>query len=163
MSEDEIYQRTLAKILDFISNRARTVFEVERKLDKLIVGDVVKINRNIKAGIMEKLSQLKLLNDSQYAKDYLNEKINSSRPVGSGAIKKFLYRKGVSSELIKDIVSDFSAKDENEAIEKLLDHKMRTITKRDLKTKNKIIRFLLYRGFSSNAVFTAVDTKFEVK
>ena len=169
MLEDEIYQRVLTRILDFVSGRARTVSEVERKIDALLKGRTTEEvsqsieNKNIKIRVMEKLSSLKLLSDFQYAKDYLNEKVNSSSPVGPGAVKKFLYHKGVSSELIKNTVSTFSSQDEKNAIEKLLERKMRLVTKRDLKTKNKIIRFLLYRGFSSKAIFPAVDTKFEVK
>ena len=169
MSEDEIYQRVLTRILDFVSGRARTVSEVERKIDALLKGRIAEEigqsveNENIKIRVMEKLSLLKLLSDSQYAKDYLNEKVNSSRPVGPEAVKKFLYRKGVSSEIIKSVVSDFSEQDEKEAIEKLLIRKMRTLTKRDIKNKNRITKFLLYKGFTPKVVFPTVDTKFEVK
>src|SRR3989344_7963034 len=167
MLEDEIYQRVLTRILDFVSRRARTESEVERKIDALLKGRTTEEvsqsieNKNIKTRVMEKLSSLKLLSDFQYAKDYLNEKVNSSSPVGPGAIKKFLYRKGVSSELIKNTVSTFSSQDEKNAIEKLLERKMRLVTKRDLKTKNKIIRFLLYRGFSSKPIFPQLTPNFK--
>ena len=164
MSEDEIYKRVLTGILDFVSNRARTVFEIERKINALLkYVSSEEVIQSVRVKVIDKLNQLELLNDFQYAKDYLNEKVNSSRPVGPEAVKKFLYRKGVSSEIIKSVVSDFSKQDEKEAIEKLLVRKMGTLTKRDIKNKNRITKFLLYKGFTPKVVFPAVDTKFEVK
>ena len=61
--------------------------------------------------IINKLEQLKLLNDEFFAESKINSLLNQSR--SKNYIKQYLIRKGVNNKLVNDHISDFYKKNLN--------------------------------------------------
>ncbi len=133
------------KTLNFLSFKDRTIKEVKYYLKK---------NEAIDAHIEEitnKLINMRLLNDEQYAYKYLEEVIRKKK-----GLKYFRYQltnKGVSSNIIEKVASNYP-------VELIIEELIPTIQKQQKKLntypvsiqKQKINDKLLRDGFSSNII-----------
>ena len=96
--------------------------------------------------VIDKLKRKGLLNDLEFAKAWVESR---SRKKGLNAIKSELINKGISREIVEDVlISQTSAVGEKTVAEKLLERKMK-IWKNlpDLEFKQKALQFLMRRGF----------------
>ena len=96
--------------------------------------------------VIDKLKRKGLVNDLEFAKAWVESR---SRKKGLNAIKSELINKGISREIVEDVlISQTSAVGEKTVAEKLLERKMK-IWKNlpDLEFKQKALQFLMRRGF----------------
>ena len=96
------------------------------------------------------VKELQLQSDERYAQ---NKARADGRRKGNRIIRQKLSRQGISSERIEQELQNIPAESER-AIE--VAHRFEG-KKLDLKTKGKVWRFLAYRGFSSDAIKTALN------
>lgn len=170
MPKNNISEIIFDKLLNFIAYKSRTEVEVEKKF-KLILKNLTEKRFScedpdlLKNQIIEKIRSLGFLDDLEYAKTYVKEKIEGSKPVSKRYAQSFLIKKGVSKDTINIALKDayFDPKVEIKVAEKLLDKKLRTLGKNvSVKAKQKLIRYLLGKGFSPDIVFPLVDTKIKL-
>jgi len=107
--------------------------------------------------VLSRLKELKYLNDTEYAKDFIENRTISSRPRGKFALRRELKQKGLHPELVERVLSETDLDEETLAIE-TLKKRMKLFAKDPLrKQKEKAMRFLSSRGFNLDSIYKAVQ------
>lgn len=112
--------------------------------------------------VLDRLIELKYLDDDQYAKDYIAERVRF-KPKGEYALVRELKLKGIPNELSKKILEE-SPIDEFEMAMQALSKKEKIWDKFPApKKKEKAYRFLSARGFSPNTIYKIVDKRYNLR
>jgi len=159
---DNLYEPVLNKIINFIAYASRSHSEVENRLNKYLYKKELSEEDadEIKTRIKHTLEDLKLLDDEQYARSYVEGRIRSGKPLSKRKISEFLFKKGISRELTEEVLKLFTEEIELVAINELIDKKLVTLrVGNSRKNRQKLISYLLNKGFSPHLVYPAVDTK----
>ena len=155
ITKEEAYEKVLNRLLHFISYTQRTEREVTQKLDKVLVRYAKKMNnqeiREIIDGVFEELAEQGFIDDDGYAKAYVQHKMTAKTPKSRLEISKFLYQKGISREITNTALFQYTDEQEIENIQKILEKKAK-------KPKEKLIAYLLRRGFKAGNVYETVNT-----
>lgn len=131
----------------FLGYKPRTEKELRKKLKE----------KKISEGNIEKtlnvLKDLKYLDDNQYAKMFLEEKLNNN-PAGKRLISIKLAEKGIKKEVIDSVMtSQYSEDKEKKKAKELLTKYLKKVrAKSDMDKKQKCYRYLLSRGFDYEIV-----------
>lgn len=161
ISEEELekilFETEIGKLMErmygLFSRRQRTEREVRDYMRKLSfkrkLKDQEEISEVIVDKIVERLKTKQLLNDEQFAQDWMRAR-QISKKKGQVAIKSELMQKGVSKEVIDQLMSENISEDSeqklaNEALEKKM-HSFKGLEKQEF--KQKALQFLMRRGFS---------------
>lgn len=105
--------------------------------------------------LIEKLKQKGLLNDLEFAKNWVEAR-RKSKQKGVRALKTELYQKGISREIVEEVLSGES--NEEELAKIALKKKMRIWQNLPpLEFKKKAYEFLMRRGFEYETVKQAVS------
>jgi regulatory protein len=139
--EDTPYQRAFDHALKLLAIRKRSVRQLEHRLagkafDPAVIREVV-----------SKLKQLRLLDDTDFAREYVSTKIGRG---GAGRLKlrAALRKKGVPDTIVKEAVAEVDPADEFEAALTLAQHKALTLAGIDrLSRRKKIYDFLARKGY----------------
>jgi len=100
--------------------------------------------------VIDKLLEYKYLDDEAYAKAFV---LTYSNKYGKFKLKSMLMQKGVSQEIISNVLDGI---EENSSIEAVANKYMKNRTF-DEKTKTKLIRFLMSRGYDFDEVKSIVE------
>ena len=98
--------------------------------------------------IIDKLEQLKLINDKIYAESKINSLLNQVK--SKNYIKQYLIRKGVSSEIADEQISLFYEKNQNLEKENALKFAKKKNLLKDNKDYEKKLSRMARAGFSYN-------------
>jgi len=108
--------------------------------------------------VLTRLKELKYLNDTDYAKDFIEGRTLSSRPRGKFMLRRELKTKGIHPELIEKILDETELDEEAIATE-TLKKRMKLFEKHPpRKQKEKAMRFLASRGFKFDSIYKAVQS-----
>ena len=107
--------------------------------------------------IIQKLKEYKYLNDEEYAKSFISTYKESK---GKLWIKQQLFSKGINKHIISKHINEMDT--QQESIEKLVDKFLKGKEK-DQKTKEKLLRNLLSKGFTYEEVKSIVNNKFKTQ
>ena len=139
--------------LNLLSYRARSEKEIYDKLKGKGYEDSI-INATINM-----LQRYNFINDVEYAKMFVREKMNLSKN-GSYKIKQKLYLKGINRDIIDNVMEELI--DEEEEFEKALaiaEKKVQSYGNiEDYKKYRKLNDFLLRRGFDYDIVSKVITT-----
>lgn len=134
--------------LNLLSYRQRSEKEISRKMrDKGYENNI--IDNTIKF-----LEKNKLLNDREFAKSFIRDKVNIQK-WGRNRIRIELYRKGVNKELINEVIEEEIEDElEYETAKKLALKKISTTYKKDEKRVQyrKLYGFLQRKGYKSDII-----------
>lgn len=138
--------------LDFLSGRARSVREVEEKLDSLNFGEA-DVSR-----VIDRLIELKYLDDYKYAEDFVYTRL-ATKPIS----RKKLYMQLYAHKLPKDAINaaldavtqDIERKNAMEIAEKF-DKQFASLDVEE--RKQRVIRRLMGRGFDYQAAREAIES-----
>ncbi len=148
-------EKAKSQALKFLSARARSVAELEKKL---------KLKKYSASAIGETVEVLKrqgFLDDEKFAKIFANSSLYS-RPTGKSKLKFDLKQKGVSAEVIERALGGLQDYDETKMAEELVKKRLRSMKGVPEETKKRrIFGFLQRRGFSSDAIFKALKIRDE--
>ena len=148
--------KVLENILHFLEFRPRSEREIRthiknyyfRKKKSESEEEVGLIIENI----LVRLSRLRLLDDRSFAVWWLEQRQNSGRPQGKWRIKLELAQKGISREIIDEVLASSGANEFDLAL-KAVRRKLPAYIKLPVREGNlKITRYLLGRGFSAATV-----------
>lgn len=150
--------------LNLLTRRPYTEFEIKQKLNlyckkhNLFTNpDEAEQKQSTFNEIIENLKALNLINDSNYAKFFIESKLSLNK-YSKRQIKLKLTQKGVDKEIIeKELEQIIEPNYEDEVIEKLALKKYKTIRKgNDYEKTQKTLSYLLSKGFdytkSRNAI-----------
>lgn len=137
--------------LDYLSVKARTVREVEQKLDALNYGES-EVNQTV-----ERLKELNYLNDQKYASDFVDSRLRT-KPVSRKKLKEQLYTHLLSKEVIAEAVATVDdATDMKNAF--FVAGKLQTqFSKLPFdEAKKRVVKRLAARGFTYDSIKTCVE------
>ena len=133
-------EKLFGKILNFISYRPRSVREVVDRLKKYDA-DPIEIPT-----LIDKLKDLGYLDDYAFAQWFVEAR-RASGTRSSRHIESELYGKGISREIIKEVLSDRSL--DREALTAL-------IAKKRSLPREKLLGYLMRKGFSYDQIKSAL-------
>ena len=162
------YNIVHGKTLDFISYKPRSVREVELRVDKYLGSKKLDLSKeekiNIKDGVFKVLEQASLVDDERYVRDFVSEKINSSKPISKYFLKMFLVKKGISASVIENGLDLYTDDIEHEKACIVAQLKLKHLKAQDKrKVQNKIYSHLISKGYNSYVSRSVVDTLIDVK
>jgi regulatory protein len=143
----EEYSRARQYVLNLLSRRLYTNHEVRTKLTQ----------KGYESFIIEKLitdlESKKLLNDSQFAQSWIEDRI-AHRPRGPAILRQELLRKGIARELITELLKSLQSTDDQIILaEKALLKKKAYCKESDPRVrKRKIYQYLAQKGFSPSVI-----------
>lgn len=126
-------------------------------------GDAMRLMQNwgveptARQGVLQKLIDAKFIDDGRYAEAFVRDKMRFS---GWGAFKlrAALRNKGISNEIVDEVLSALNSSDMSERLRERLERKMRTTkysSRYDLKTK--LMRYGASLGYDFESVAEVVD------
>lgn len=161
-SSELIFAKEIA--YKFLSSRPRTQKEVEERLRKKGFDD------DIISRVIEEIKNYGFINDIEYARGFVFDRVRS-KTLGKFALKQALLAKGISNEIIEQVLSEReNVVDEFEIALALANQKLKQIKSPKKKKKNKneqkrkIYEFLARRGFDwdvINSVIRRIFNDFE--
>lgn len=155
MIDDTLYEKLIQTSIRFVSYRPRSEKEIRDFLTS-------KLKRWKTAGsftltkIIERLRELQYIDDEKFAKWWVEQR-NRFRPKGTMLLVRELVQKGISREIIEEVLSESKGNEteraKNVALKKL------TLLKKlpKLEQKKKLYGYLGRRGYSSEVVHNVVD------
>jgi len=150
MKSESTYDQAL-RLLEF---RARTVDELRRKL--LQKG---RASAEVEE-VLTRLSDQKLLDDADFARQFARAKIVNSDTSGRRIVQE-LMRKGVSRSIADEAVESLGERegiDPSAAIQRVAEKKWKSLAKLDAFTrKRRLYAFLARRGFNPDEIRSALD------
>ncbi|MBQ7104285.1 MAG: RecX family transcriptional regulator [Bacilli bacterium] len=135
----------------YISTKYRSCYEVfsyleKKEIDKVIIHEVI-----------EKLKKQRYLDDSVYAKAFVNDRIKFSNN-GPFKIKRELDERKISSLIIDDVLSIFDYSLEKEKLDKLVPKYVKTIRNKSYTMmKSKVLDYFSNLGYSKNLVMDILN------
>lgn len=146
---EENQKRAFSKALDYLTLKDYTAFEIKNKLQKKgYSSDIIETT-------LEKLFSYNFLNDEKYANNYLNY-AQKYKKQGKNKILFDLKQKGISNSILSNL--DFDLEDQINMALKLGEKKLKTLNIEDkIKTKEKLLRYLLSKGYPHNVCFKVVS------
>lgn len=107
---------------------------------------------------IELMKKKQLINDEQFAKDWVNAR-RKSRQKGKIAIKQELMQKGIAREIIEEVISSQStAMDEEQLAKQALEKRLKRWESLPiLEFKKKTYQFLLRQGFEYSIIKSVVE------
>jgi len=136
--------------MDLLARREHSSKELTQKLSRRFDD----VERSVIQNVIQKLSDDGLQSDRRFAESYIRSK--SLKGIGPVRIKQELTQKGVDSSLIGSAIQE-SEINWWDVLEACVLKKYGGFSFATPEEKAKCIRFLAYRGFSSEMVYEALD------
>lgn len=143
----------------FLSYKPRSIKEVKNKLT------YKKISKESVEKIIEHLKKYQFLNDENYAKLYLEQRI-SNKGMGKSMVTFKMIDKGIDKEMISKVIDENYPEDKQiEAGKKLLEKYLKKKQKIEdkLELKKKCYQYLFSRGFSYSIISQILNITEEEK
>jgi regulatory protein len=142
--------------LRLLKQRLRSVFEVDSALAKR------EIEPEERREILQELTEAGLLDDERLARAWVNDR-DRFNPRGEFVLRQELRNKGVSDEIIREVLKDRKLREE-EPVDEFEQAKQVAATRERLyarltpeQRRRRLGGFLLRRGFSSDTVRRILD------
>ncbi|WP_343061657.1 regulatory protein RecX [Nocardioides luti] len=137
-------------LLDQLTGQARSRKELSDKLAKKLVPD------EIATRLLDRFEEVGLIDDDAFARAWI-----ASRQPGKGlarrALAQELRRKGIDDEIAKEALDDIDPADEETAARRLVQKKLRTLSRVDDATATRrLVGLLARKGYGSGVAFTVV-------
>lgn len=111
-----------------------------------------KVEETFQGETLEKLTNLGLVDDTAFAKWWVEQR-SVFRPKSRRALKQELAQKGISREIIDDVLQNEELPSEDEQILRIAEKRWNKLKNLETKErKNKIIQYLARRGFGWEAI-----------
>lgn len=152
--DEYLYGKKIA--FNYLSYRIRTVSEIRKKLNSK------KISEAATEKIIGHLGELGLINDPEFARQLVSEKIKRN-PVGKKVLRQKLFEKGVSSAVAEEAIEKmFMETDERSLVNSCFEkyHKKLESKTTDLnEMKRKMYDHLMRKGFDYQVINEIIRKK----
>lgn len=146
--ENEKYE-LYDKVLGYINKKIRCESEIRNYLKKYTTDDYIDM-------IIKRLYKNKLLDDNLYIKSYIHDKINFTND-GPIKIKKNLIDLGMESNLVDDLLIEYSNTLQKERISNYIDKNLKSNSKSLYAFKQKMLINLLNLGYYKEDIIDYLD------
>lgn len=151
----ELFYQGQRVAINYVSYRPRSSREVMVKLNQ----------KGFPLGVAQRVVQhfesVSLVNDGEFARMFVRDKLKAKH-VGRALLKQLLYAKGISRQLIDEVLGEYvTEEDQQRSASELAAKKLRlagrSFSKLDrIKQRKRLLDFLLRRGFSSDIAIKTV-------
>lgn len=142
MSEKKTGRSPMDAALRYLTDRPRTVREMEDRLDELQYGEFEVYSA------VERLKELGYLNDRQYGEDFIAGRLRA-KPVSKRKLRMQLVQHKLPEELIDELLADVPDETELENVRVVAEKYWRQLSSLEYgKRRESVIRRLVARGFS---------------
>lgn len=153
--DNPYYEKLVNAAIRFVSFRPRSEKELRdfftQKLTKWKVSGDVLINK-----VIARMGELGYVDDEKFAEWWVEQR-NAFRPKGAALLARELYQKGISRDLIEEVLGQ-SKGSEKEMARAVAEKKLKLLKNvSPLEKKKKLYGFLGRRGFSSETIAHVVD------
>lgn len=153
MSESDVAEQ-LAKarqiVYDRLAVQARSRFDLEQALAKK------QVPAEVAAAILDKFEAAGLVDDAEFARSWVQGR-QRSKGLSSRVLAMELKRKGIDDELVREALQDLDPEVEVEAAHRLVQTKLRAMSKLDDTTKiRRLTGMLARKGYSPQVAFEVV-------
>lgn len=144
----KLQRRAMNSSLYHLQKMPKTEHQLRDNLKKKL------IPQNIIDETMEKLVKQGLVNDKDFAENFIYSKRKYEK-LGSSAIRMKLIQKGISNDIITELLNEVSEDDLRETAVILAEKKIRSLMREaDLnKRTQKLVSFLAYRGYGAGLAY----------
>ncbi|MBU9719859.1 MULTISPECIES: recombination regulator RecX [Bacillaceae] len=149
--EEDVLDKAFQKTLNYLSYRMRSEKEVLQYMKDQEVGE------EEARRLLDRLQDLNLLDDRAFAEAFVRTKKNTQKK-GPLLIEQELYQKGISQKDIDHALKEYPEEEELENAIKTASKKQTSYKKEgNRQRKQKLLQFLMQRGFSNGIAKQAVD------
>ena len=148
---DNNYYEIYYKVVNYITKRLRSEKEINIYIDKN------NITKTDKEKLIKKLKEMNLINDLNFTKAYINDKINLSN-IGIDKIKSELLNHNISSDIIDNELNKIDNNLIKEKLKKLIIKKTKNSKYAGYKLKYKVVNELINLGYDKNQILEIYDT-----
>lgn len=144
----KLKSRAMNSSLYYLQKMPKTEKELRDNLKKK------QIPQDITDETMQKLIDAGWVNDKTYAENFIYSKRKYEK-LGTSAIRMKLMRKGISNDILDELLSEITDDDLRETAFILAEKKMRSVSKEPDRNKRiqKLVAFLAYRGYGAGVAF----------
>lgn len=148
LKEQDNLERAYQRTLTLLAHRARSRAEIHRYLERL------EVTPEAIAIIVERLTNHGYLDDLQFAQAWVSDR-ERFRPRSPAALRNELREKGVSQEIIAQVVGEI---DQDASARRAAEAYVRRLQNLDERSfRQKLGNHLLRRGFAHSVVWKVVD------
>jgi regulatory protein len=150
--EADSRERAHQVAVNFISYRPRSSKEIVDKLARK------GFTHDLALEVVDQLKELSLLNDLQFARMFVRDKL-LGKPMGRAMLRRKLLEKGIAFQMSERVLKEYvTEENEQEAAKTLAVRKMRMSRSRfsaldPLAKQKRLIDYLLSRGFSQDIAY----------
>lgn len=144
----KLKSRAMNSSLYYLQKMPKTEHQLRDNLKKKL------IPQDIIDETMQKLIDVGWVNDKDFAENFIYSKRKYEK-LGSSAIRMKLMQKGVSAEIIDELLSEVTQDDLRETAMVLAEKKMRSLLREPDRNKRiqKLVAFLAYRGYNGGVAY----------
>lgn len=146
---DNYKEKIYNKCIKYISVRIRSKYEIEEYLKRN------QIEKQTSIIIIDKLQQNNLLNDEEFTKAFIHDKINFTT-MGPYRIEKELQKHKIDSYIISTYLNQISPEIIDNKINKYIQKQLKA-TKKNQNIRNKIYLNLLNLGYSNEMILRNIN------
>ncbi len=146
------FAKAYERVLKFFSYRPRSERELQDWFTKKQVGE------ELQKLLTQKLKDLGYLNDEEFARWWIEQRV-TFKPVGKRLLIMELRQKGITQEIIAELLDSYITKDtEKELARRMVEKKLKSLKHLSgLELKQKLVAALGRRGFSWETIKEVVD------
>ncbi|MCM8781897.1 MAG: recombination regulator RecX [Candidatus Omnitrophica bacterium] len=138
--------------LRVVNFRPRSAKELTNKLKEKNFSD------NIIAEVISEFKKKGFLNDAKFSRLWINSRM-ASKPKGEALLKRELMEKGVTNDVINEVIEEAKSEySEYEIVKNLADQRMERLRDLDKRTaKRRLFGFLKRRGFNFETIMKVLN------
>ncbi len=145
------YYSNYNKVVKYINIKIRSEFEINKYLDKIIV------NEKDKKNIIKELKKQNLINDKNFVKSFISDKIRLST-MGPNKIRQELLKHEINLNLINEELNNYGNEDIREKLRKLIIKKIRLNNKySNYILKQKLLNYFLELGYDNEDILEIIN------
>ena len=143
-----LYEKTMQRALRLLSYKARTIEEMRRRLLEKDWAEPETVEQ-----VISRLCELNYLNDADYANNFASSRL-AMKPLGPTRLRIDLQRRNLPAATVDAALSSaYDEHPEEELIDQLISKRVRLKgSPVDRDSRNKLIAYLMRRGFSYDLV-----------
>lgn len=160
------YTKARAVVLRKLTGSAKSRHQLEQALQEKDFG------QEVIRSVLDRMEDVLLIDDAEFARTWVRTR-HEMKGLGSSALRRELYEKGIAKETAEAALDQLSVEDEDAAARELIENKLRGITipvgnaPEDRAEREKITRRLVgmlgRRGHSPGAAFQLVREAMDVR
>ena len=147
-----LYEKTMQRAFRLLSYKARTIEEMRRRLLEKEWAEEETVEQ-----VISRLCELNYLNDEDYATNFASSRL-AMKPLGPTRLRIDLQRKSLPAATVDAALTNaYDERPEEELIDQLISKRIRLKGRPgDRDARNKLIAYLMRRGFSYELVMRKV-------